>query len=214
VVFRTNGFSVVLDEDATGEDFDGDGKPDVVLRTDTGGGMHCCRQYIVYSLSRQPHKLFDLAENGKVDMEKDKEGRMTIWQRTGGLMILTSSMANRSFAEKVLQVRDGKLADVTAEFCGLNDNRFERYEPTPDALKKLTNTAQPSRYDDDVERIIAALESRTLQHVYCQQFDEAVKDFSLWPIEKRKIEIWGFEDALAKDYPEFAAKLREVMKNN
>ena len=204
----------MLDEDATGEDFDGDGKPDVVLRTDTGGGMHCCRQYIVYSLSRQPHKLFDLAENGKVDMEKDKEGRMTIWQRTGGLMILTSSMANRSFAEKVLQVRDGKLADVTAEFCGLNDNRFERYEPTPDALKKLTNTAQPSRYDDDVERIIAALESRTLQHVYCQQFDEAVKDFSLWPIEKRKIEIWGFEDALAKDYPEFAAKLREVMKNN
>src|SRR5271157_4963076 len=42
VVFRTNGFSVVLDEKATGKDFDGDGKPEVVFRTDTGGGMHCC----------------------------------------------------------------------------------------------------------------------------------------------------------------------------
>src|SRR5437879_1054601 len=35
VVFRTNGYSVVLDEEQTGKDFDGDGKPDVVFRTDT-----------------------------------------------------------------------------------------------------------------------------------------------------------------------------------
>ncbi len=42
VVFRTNGYSVVFDEEQTGKDFDGDGKPEVVFRTDTGGGMHCC----------------------------------------------------------------------------------------------------------------------------------------------------------------------------
>src|SRR5690349_3179990 len=34
VVFRTSGFSVVFDEDVTGKDFDGDGKPEVVFRTD------------------------------------------------------------------------------------------------------------------------------------------------------------------------------------
>jgi hypothetical protein len=48
VVFRTNGFNIVFDEAQTGKDFDGDGKPAVVFRTDTGGGMHCCWGYIVY----------------------------------------------------------------------------------------------------------------------------------------------------------------------
>src|ERR1700682_5405037 len=50
VVFRTTAYSVILDEDHTGQDFDGDGKPEVVLMTDTGGGMHCCWAYNVISL--------------------------------------------------------------------------------------------------------------------------------------------------------------------
>jgi len=58
VVFRTSGFNVVFDEKQTGKDFDGDGKPEMVFRTDTGGGNHCCWGYIVYSLSPRPHKLF------------------------------------------------------------------------------------------------------------------------------------------------------------
>jgi len=37
VVFRTSGFNVVFDEKQTGKDFDGDGKPEMVFRTDTGG---------------------------------------------------------------------------------------------------------------------------------------------------------------------------------
>jgi len=61
VVFRTSGFNVVFDEEQTGKDFDGDGKPEVVFRTDTGGGNHCCWGYIVFSLSPKPHKLFEIA---------------------------------------------------------------------------------------------------------------------------------------------------------
>src|SRR5271163_3431008 len=37
VVFRTSGFNVTFDEKLTGQDFDGDGKPEVVFETDTGG---------------------------------------------------------------------------------------------------------------------------------------------------------------------------------
>jgi len=68
VVFRTSGFNVVFDEEQTGKDFDGDGKPEVVFRTDTGGGMHCCWGYLVYSLSPKPHKLFEIAK-GQVNPE-------------------------------------------------------------------------------------------------------------------------------------------------
>jgi hypothetical protein len=108
---------VVFDEDFAGEDFDGDGKPDVVFRADTGGGNHSCWGYIIYSLSPRPHKLFEIALEGRVDFEKDKDGKMVIWKRTGGPFEFTS-MADRPFAEKVFRVREGKLVGATPEFCG------------------------------------------------------------------------------------------------
>ena len=117
VVFRISGFNVEFDEEQTGEDFDGDGKAEVVFRTDTGGGNHCCWVNIIYSLSPKPHKLIEIAMEGRVDFENDKEGKMVIWKRTGGPFGATS-MAGRPFAEKVLRVREGKLVDATPEFCG------------------------------------------------------------------------------------------------
>src|SRR5215469_10288199 len=54
VVFRTTGFNVKFDQELTGRDFNGDGKPEVVFQTDSGGGMHCCWAYNVISLSPNP----------------------------------------------------------------------------------------------------------------------------------------------------------------
>jgi hypothetical protein len=211
VVFRTSGFNVVFDEDLTGKDFDGDGKPEVVFRTDTGGGNHCCWGYIIFSLSPKPHKLFEIAMEGKVDFEKDKDGKMVIWARTNAPGGSATSMAARPFAEKVLRVREGKLIDATPEFCGTKDPRFERSELTPEDLKKLGNAGESGH--DDLENIISTLEARTAQHVFCGEFDEALKDLNLWPAGQREIEMKSLADALAKDYPEFAAKLREILKN-
>ncbi|HEY6267055.1 MAG TPA: hypothetical protein VIX11_02055 [Candidatus Acidoferrum sp.] len=207
VVFRTNGFNVVFDEELTGEDFDGDGKPDVVFQTDTGGGNHCCWGYIVYSLSPKPHTLFEIAMEGKVDFEKDKDGKMVIWQRVSAPGGFNTSMAMRPFAERVFRVRDGKLVDATAEFCRRNDPRFERSDLTPEDLDSLKNAGEPGQ---DMENIISALEARTAQHVYCREFDEALKDLNLWPAGKREVEIKSLLDALGEEYPEFASKVRET----
>ncbi|HKV61909.1 MAG TPA: hypothetical protein VJO16_08355 [Candidatus Acidoferrum sp.] len=206
VVFRTGGFNVVFDEELTGEDFDGDGKPDVVFQTDTGGGNHCCWGYIIYSLSPKPHKLLEISMEGKVDFEKDKDGKMVIWQRVSAPGASNTSMAMRPFAEKILRVKDGKLLDATAEFCGRNDPRFERSDLTPEDLKKLEHAGEPRQ---DLEDIISALEARTAQHVYCQEFDAAVKDLNLWPAGQREAEIKSLLDALGEEYPEFAKKLLE-----
>jgi hypothetical protein len=209
VVFRTNGFNVVFDEELTGQDFDGDGKPEVVFRTDTGGGNHCCWGYIVYSLSPRPHKLFEIAMEGKVDFERDKEGRMVIWERVSAPGGFLTSMAGRPFAEKVSRVREGKLVDATPEFCRSSDPRFERSDLTPEDLKRLDKAGEPGF---EAEDILSALEARTAQHVYCHEFDEALKDLNLWPSGKRGIEMKSFADALAEEYPQFAAKLREMLK--
>jgi hypothetical protein len=211
VVFRTNGFNVVFDEDLTGEDFDGDGKPDVVFRTDTGGGMHCCWGYIVFSLSPKPRKLFEIAMEGAVDFQKDKDGKMVIWKRTGGPFGATS-MARRPFAEKVLRVREGQLVDATPEFCGkilsdeTEDFRIAKRVVTPENLKKLEAS---DISEEDKEEIVSALLSRALQNTFCRQFDEALADLNLWPEAGRTQIKADFADSIREDYPEFAEKLRE-----
>jgi len=211
VVFRTSGFNVVFDEEQTGKDFDGDGKPEVVFRTDTGGGMHCCWGYLVYSLSPKPHKLFEIAMEGRVDFEKDKVGKMVIWKRTAGPYGFTSN-ARTPFAEKVLRVREGKLVDGTPEFCGkILSDEFEDYQAdqrllTPENLKKLETTGAGDWSNEDT---VSALLSRALQYVFCRKFDEAMKELDLWPGGGRGKMKVGFADSIRGDYPEFAARLRE-----
>ncbi len=211
VVFRTNGYSVVFDEEQTGKDFDGDGKPAVVFRTDTGGGMHCCWGYIVFSLSPKPHKLFDIAMEGRVDFEKDKDGKMVIWKNTAGPYGFTT-MAQTPFAKKVLRVRGGKLVDATPEFCGKilsdesEDYRADQSLLIPENLKKLQTTGAGDFNNQDIS---SALLSRALQYVFCRRFDEAMKQLDSWPEDDRTKMKIGFADAIREDYPEFAAKLRE-----
>ena len=117
VVFRTNGFGVVLDEDLSGEDMDGDGKPEVVFMTDEAGGAHCCWVYNVVSLVPKPHKLFDVGQGLGVNFQKDKEGKTIIWERVGGTTEYTGG-AGQPTAKQVYRVQAGKLVDATPEFCG------------------------------------------------------------------------------------------------
>jgi hypothetical protein len=216
VVFRTSGFNVVFDEEQTGKDFDGDGKPDVVFRTDTGGGNHCCWGYIIFSLSLKPHKLFEIAMEGRVDFEKDKVGKMVIWKRTAGPFGFTS-MAAQPFAEKVLRVRDGKLVDATPEFCGKifsdenEDYRIEKQVLTPENLSKLQ---KGKGGEGDNEEIVSALLSRALQHVFCRQFDEALNDLNLWPEASRSDMKASFGATVREEYREFVEKLREPANRN
>ncbi len=212
VVFRTKGFNVVFDQDLTGEDFDGDGKPDVVFRTDTGGGNHCCWGYVIFSLSPKPHKLFEIAMEGRVDFEKDKDGKMVIWERVSVPGAFATSMAGRPFAAKVMRVKEGKLVDVTPEYCGTKDVRLERGYLAPEDLKKLATAGEQG--SEDNEHIFSTLDSRTSQHVFCREYDEALKDISLWPPGKRESVMKSLAEAFKDEYPEFVAKLREILKKD
>ena len=210
VVFRTTGFNVIFDENHTGQDFDGDGKPEVVFITDTGGGNHCCWAYNVISLSPKPHKLFDIDAPGAVRFEEDHQGKMVIWQRTAGPYGFTS-MARAPFAEKVLRVRDSKLVDATPEFCSRifsdenEDYRAWNGNLTPDNVKKLQATGGLESQEN--EDIVSNLLSRALQRVFCRQFDAALNDLNLWPEGTRAKMKAEFAESIRKDYPEFAARL-------
>ena len=209
VVFRTTGYSVVFDENHTGQDFDGDGKPEVVFITDTGGGMHCCWAYNVISLSPRPRKLFDIDAALSVRFERDAQGKMVIWQRTAGPYGFTS-MARTPFAAKVFRVRDGKLADETPEFCSrIFSDANEDYEEwkhnlTPERIEQWRTREKSA---DGDEEVISDLLSRALQHVFCRQFDDAASDLNLWPEATRSKMKGGFAESIKQGYPEFAARL-------
>jgi hypothetical protein len=209
VVFRTTGFNVIFDENHTGQDFEGDGKPDVVFITDTGGGNHCCWAYNVISLSPKPHKLFDIDAPGAVRFEKDNQGKMIIWQRTPGLYGFTS-MARAPFAEKVFRVYEGRLADATPEFCSRifsdSNEDFGIWDRnlTPENIKKLQSTGDTGVENED---IVSGLLSRALQHVFCRQFDAALNTLNLWPETTRAKMKADFAESIRKDYPEFVEPL-------
>jgi hypothetical protein len=212
VVFRTTGFNVILDENHTGQDFDSDGKPEVVFITDTGGGNHCCWAYNVISLSPKPHKLFNIDAPGAVQFEKDSQGNMVIWQRTAGPYGFTS-MARAPFAERVFRVREGKLVDATPEFCSRifsdenEDHRAWDRELTSEEIKRLR---PGEKIDDENEEVVSALLSRALQHVFCHQFDDALSDLKLWPEANRTKMKTDFAESIKQEYPEFAARLLDT----
>ena len=212
VVFRTTGFSVIFDENHTGQDFDGDGKPEVVFITDTGGGNHCCWAYNVISLSPKAHKLFDIDAAAAVRFEKDSHRKMVIWQRSAGPYGFTS-MARAPFAEKVFRVREGKLVDATPEFCSrIFSDENEDYRAwnsglTPEKIKRL----RPSeKIDDENEEVVSDLLSRALQHVFCHQFDDALSDLNLWPEATRTKMKADFAESIKLGYPEFMVRLLDT----
>jgi len=118
VVFRTTGFGAAFDEDGTGMDFDGDGRPEVVLKADTGGGNRFCWSEHVISLWPKPHELVEIPELGRVHFEEDRQGRTVIWAtRPPPSGAGELGFGHGPFAQRVLRFSEGRLRDVTPEFC-------------------------------------------------------------------------------------------------
>jgi hypothetical protein len=211
VVFRTTGYGVIFEDKLTGQDFDDDGKPEVVFNTDTGGGNHCCWAYNVISLAPKPHKLFDIEAPGAARFEKDKQGKMVIWQRVPGPYGFTS-MAGNPFAERVFRVRNGELVEATPEFCSrIFSNENEDYKEwnaqlTAENISKLRSSGDVGW---DNEQIVSALLSRAVQHVFCHQFDYALGDLNLWPESSKAKMKAAFVKAMAVYDPAFAKPLQQ-----
>lgn len=206
-VFRISGFSVILDAQTTGQDIDGDGRGDVVLRSDSGGGQHCCWSVSVVSLYPQPRKLFDVEAVGLVRFTKDPRGRSVIWQRVPGPDAYTD-VADRPFAERAFRVKGGKLVDATPEFCrqmfAPGNPEFEEWGRilTPERLKSLGGSSGTPD-----QEVASALWSRILQNTFCLHFDEALGDLDRWPPAAHADD--ALREIIKDDYPRFAARLRD-----
>jgi hypothetical protein len=203
VVFRTTGFNTRY-HDATGMDIDGDGAPDVVLMTDTGGGNHCCWELEVVSLRPKPHLVFRYNPAGAFSFRKDRDGNTSLWSVEGALIEVGYSMADRPFALMVHKVIDGKLTNVTPESCPavFEDERFV-------ADKSRLSEAEIARFksvqkisENDWETSLALVEI-ALQHVYCRQREKAEQAIhSMWPAYDQARVLDVLKKEFLRLYPE------------
>jgi len=171
--------------------------------------------YHIVSLVPKPHKLFDL---GLGEFVLDKDGKMLIWQRIAGTSGYTSE-ADRPYAEQVFRVRNGKLVDVTPEFCGKlfspGSEDFDTWTKvlTPENIVKLQAEKKPGPAGDfGAEEAASALLSRAEQRVFCHQFDEALADLNLWPEASRHEMERSFAESIKTYGPEFAARLMDEVR--
>lgn len=206
VVFRTTGFGVVFEEDVTGMDVDGDGKPDVVFRTDTAGGNECCWAFNVISLSPKPRKLFDI--DWPADFKKEPDERTTIWQLSWVGSAFTSE-AGKGRATIVYRVVNARPVEATPEFCGqiLASSGYRLFADrlTDENAKRFESAADMQT--SEAESMATAVLSVTLQHVYCRQFDQGLRDLEIWPAATRDQMKTEFAEQIKAGYPEFAARL-------
>jgi hypothetical protein len=187
-VYRTTGPGVLLDP-ATGMDVDGDGAPEVVLMNGSSGASGGSWEIEVVSLKPQPHLLFKFDQDfPPADFRKDLQGRVVLWSGWGGNSGLGYSMAhaNDPSARIVYRFTEGKLKDVTPEFCSEieNDKYFPRL--TKASLEDFKNSkidsGQFEGFDD--ERTTGKLMSLVLHYVFCRQFDKAHDViYQMWPKE-------------------------------
>jgi hypothetical protein len=150
-----------------------------------------------------------------VDLEKDEQGKIIIWERVGGPTGYTS-MAQRPFAERAYRVKGGKPVDATPEFAvkifspGKWDYDEWTNTLTAENIKRLQSAKAAGSKSDEADDVVSALLSRALQRVLCHQYDKAIEDLNLWPESSREEMKESFAVSVKEYSPEFAARVAEV----
>jgi len=144
IVFGDSGYSAGLEESAL--DVDNDGKPDVVLVVDSGGGNLGFWEYTVISFSPRPHIVTTLS-GPILHFERDSDGKTFLINKEV-FYGLTSSNADAPAIEAYRQFRSGKLVDVTAEHCKLIPSR-----PIDSDLSRVLQSLYCGQVDEALQQI-------------------------------------------------------------
>jgi hypothetical protein len=209
VVYRTTGFNVVFEEGLTGKDFDGDTFPDVVFKTDTGGGNRGFWNYNLISLSPKPHHFLDVMLDGSAEFVFTKQGEVQFWRLTAGPYGYTS-MALNPFADRVFIIEKGKLNDVTKKHCDriLLDPKSNFYNAkksiTVEAIKIFETTNDINHIDDEIKSHLLTV---ILQYIFCGQYDKAQEFLNHWPKSSRGKLKSDFIKSVQPDFPDLESFL-------
>ena len=181
---------------STGMDIGGDGSPNVVLlngapAADNPGDW----EVQVISLKPQPHLVFTFGQNSpSAGFARDSQGRIALWAGYDWFARLQNSYgipnAERPHVERVYRFTDGKLTEVTSDYCVEIEQRL--FMPPAHEIEDFkANDISSNNFDNseaaDMLKVI-------LQEIFCRRFDQALAFIHrTWPDQDQPNLIKGLQ---------------------
>jgi hypothetical protein len=184
-VFEETEWGIEIDP-VTGQDVNGDGQPDAVLASYTGGA-HCCWTYHIIPLGKQPWVVRDFGSQTPASFQDlEGDGRIEILIRDGefdggfGLNHVFSV-----FPLMILRLHGTKFEDVTAQFWRILEKEIqdEHSKLNPQKVQKFLRS-DPNEIHDDLDYLgtKSAILSIVLDYLYAGRPEEARRVLGeLWP---------------------------------
>ena len=179
----------------TGKDINGDGEPDAVL-VSYSGGAHCCWTYHIIRLGKNPGLIAEFENQSSAefkDLKTDGQYEIVIWDGSFDYG-LGMAHAFSVFPRLIVQLRGNEFVDVSSDFWPKYRKEVEHARKEIDD-KRLQAFRQydPTSGEDDLKYLQAKHEilSTILDYVYGGKTDEAKSLLDHWWPKESQEQVWN-----------------------
>ena len=181
LIFRAEDIDVSL-ESVSGQDVNGDGKPDMVF-LGYSGGAHCCWTYWVVSLGDKPGLLKEIQNTLPAEFRRTgSNNSFELWTHDGAFDYFHDLAHSESFFPDVVLCLDGAdLNDVSVQHWSVYQSQIDaaRKQLTPDLIRQFRSDNFVDARDNATAQLVLTI---VLEELYGGRPQDAWRDLNeLWP---------------------------------
>lgn len=190
IIFEHYDWGIEIDP-ITGKDVNGDGQPDAVLST-FSGGAHCCSTYYVISLGKTPGLIRQFGNRFNAsfeDLKKDGQVEILISEEAfdEGFGL---DHAFSPFPQLIVRLKGAKFEDISATFWPVFEKEIAeiRGKLKPDSLREFLQS-NPTEISDDEDQIQTKSDVLmiALDYLYAGRTGEARQALAeMWPVTSQR----------------------------
>jgi hypothetical protein len=207
-------------DNISGDDLNGDGKPEIILDGYTGG-LQCCYTYVVVSLAHNPQVLRKFHNQLPVSFEKQADGTALIHAPDGVFDYFLVPHSDAVIPQLILKMEGSNLVDVSARFAERYDKQIDqaRSQLTPADLEQFHKSNYSDRLFMDRVPTVRRVLTIVLNYLYSGREEKAWETLNeLWPAaDVRRVKSLilerrarGLLAEFVKDAPEPAQQARST----
>jgi hypothetical protein len=178
----------------SGKDVNGDGQPEVVL-VSYSGGAHCCWTYHIISLGEKPGLLREFENQNTASFEDLKgNGQIEIVIRDGGFDYVFLPHAFSPFPLLIVRLEGTEFIDLSSEFWPMFEKEIneQRDHLSDDHIQEFLHP-HANGADDDLERstIKSHILLTIIDYVYGGKPEAAKKLLITWWPKESQEQTWN-----------------------
>lgn len=190
IIFEHYDWGIEIDP-ITGRDVNGDGQPDAVLST-FSGGAHCCAAYYVISLGKTPGLIREFGNRFNASFEDlNKNGQVEILIREEAFDEgFGLDHAFSPFPLLIVHLKGAKFEDISATFWPVFEKEIAeiRGKLNPDRLREFLQS-NPTEISDDEDQLQTKSDVLmiALDYLYAGRTGEARQALAeMWPVASQR----------------------------